>query len=271
MAHLPEWLDALIPELTLPVKLKYVDGKYYAHYPDGKEYPDYTLSEPFDSFEESYDSVKGESGLTVTFDDSLPETIDLLFNGLITQNAGNGRSRAFISSTEADSLHLLEDSYKSWMKFAENEYLQHTDDFLCAYYFVDRHPCFWTRDQVKSNRPGWDDNWRTYGYTQRIDHSVRFNADSSTRVTISFETGPHHAPDYRIHSCDLRLETYGESYEDAMIKLAAKIHKFYNLDGSPRENVEYEKSPLEKLLLERLAADRARQSSSDIPDPYSNQ
>lgn len=267
MANLPEWLDALIPELTLPVNLKYADGKYYAHYPEGKDYPTSAISNPFNTFPEVYESVKIESGYAVVFDESLPEMKDLLIDGLITIDSGDGWGRLFISSTEANSLNILENFYSSWITFAENEYLQHTDDFLCSYYFVDRHPAFWTRDKAYAEKAkgkvGWHDHWTTTGHTKRINHSVVFSENSPTRVSFNVETGPHISPEYVMHSCDLRLEVYGESYEEAIIKLAEKIHKFYNLDGSARENVEYEKSPLEKLLIERLASSRARQSDSD--------
>lgn len=262
MANLPEWLNTLIPEITLPVVLKFSNDKYYAHYPEGQSYPDSTLSKPFDSFDEAYNSVSVESGFGVTFDSSLPENEHLLFDGLITVPDDSGNSRAYISSTEQSHLEILENAYNKWLTTVADEYLKHPSSFLKAYYFVDNHPCFWTRT-MHPKENGWHDSWITSGHAQRLSQFVGYSEESPTGVSFNIEAGPHISPEYVHHSHDLRLEVYGHSYEDAIVKLAAKIHKFYNLDGTAREDVEYEPSPLEKLLVERLEASNSRRAQND--------
>jgi hypothetical protein len=56
---------------------------------------------------------------------------------------------------------------------------------------------------------------------------------------------------HRYH--DLRLDTYEDTYEKGIIATAKLVHKFNDLDGSERPDVDYEKSELEVILEERMA------------------
>lgn len=255
MAKLPEWLTSALSKVLSPVVLKYSDGKYFAQYPEHEDYPGCNLSVPFDTFDEAYNSVRGNAGYSVSFDESLPEKENEWLPGLIGIKTGNSCERTYISSTDWNSLSILENAYSSWIDFATNRYPAAPHNFIDAYYFIDGHPALWTREKPSGESMNFD-NWRTSGHAMRLWSAPFVSKESPTGIYFQLEAGPHVAPDYTYTSHDLRLDVSGTSYEDAIIQLAAKIDKFYDIDGTERPNVEHEPSGLELLLIERLAASK---------------
>jgi hypothetical protein len=259
-AHeLPAWLTDILPEPALPAIIKYHDENYFVHYPENGEYPESKISEAFKTIVEAYDSIKIRE-IDPIFDDSLPELKDKdNRHGMISveSDIGSGFMRALISSTEDDHLKILQYHYSGWRESVD-EYLNHPDDFLIAYYFLDGHPCFWTRELNSSNEVRDPFAWKTSGHAMSLWAMPQFSEKNSTGVTFMMEAGSHIAPAYTSKYHDLRLDVYGTSYEDAIIKTAALVHKFFDLEGNERENVEYEKSQLEvDLTISLIAANEA--------------
>jgi hypothetical protein len=48
------------------------------------------------------------------------------------------------------------------------------------------------------------------------------------------------------------LDIYAQTFEEAVVLLAQKVDKFFDIDGTERPDVEYEKSEIEKTLEERV-------------------
>lgn len=250
---LPKWLNDLLPEPALPAVIKYSEGKYFVDYPEDVEYPESKRSELFDNIVAAYESVNIRV-IDPIFDESLPELKDSDNDkGMVFAESelGPGFAAMLISSTEDDSLKILKYSYINWRNTAE-EYLAHTDDFLMSYYFLDGHPCFWTRKLDNSGNPRDPFDWNTSGHAMNLWSSPSFSKKNSTGVSFEMEAGAHLAPNYTTHGRDFRMDVYGTSYEDAIIQTAARIHKFFDLEGNERENIDYEKSQLELELEARL-------------------
>lgn len=254
-AHeLPKWLTDLLPEPALPAAIKYSDGKYFVHYPENGEYPESAVSEAFDTISQAYESINIRETDPI-FDESLPELEDPHNRGgmiWVDSDLGPGFTSALISSTEGDHLRILKYHYNGWRESVP-EYFAKPDDFLMAYYFLDSHPCFWTRQLTSSGEVRDPFGWKMSGHAMEFWSMPQFSKTSPTGVTFMMESAAHLAPSYIHHGRDLRMDVYGESYNDAIIKTAALIHKFFDLEGNERESVEYEKSQLELDLEDALA------------------
>lgn len=114
------------------------------------------------------------------------------------------------------------------------------DDFRASYAMLDTHPVFWRR---RKEEPTF--TWQDSGLVLNFWHGL---SDEG----MMMEAGAHTDPDFTETYHDLRLDTYGTSYEDCIIQTAALVDKFFHEDGTKREGVEYEKSELELILEERL-------------------
>ena len=143
-----------------------------------------------------------------------------------------------------DNLPELEtDDHREDMQDLEQAYLvgiqnilawrDNKDDFVASYRMLDTHPTFWVR-----NTPEKTLEWKTIGHVQGFWHAL-------SRTGMVMECGSHVPDTYGYHYHNLRLDTYGTSYEDCIVKTAALVDRFFHEDGIEREDVEYEKSQLE--------------------------
>lgn len=253
-AHeLPAWLTNLLPEPALPAAIKFSEGKYFVHYPENGEYPESAISGPFENIVKAYESINTRETDPI-FDESLPELEDSRNRGgmiWVKSDLGSGFTRSLISSTEDDHLNILRYHWDQWQK-STPEYFANPDDFLMAYYFLDGHPCFWTRELTSQGEHRDPFSWKMSGHAMNLWSMPQLSKENSTGVTFMMEAGSHIAPSYTSHYHDLRLDVYGTSYEDAIIKTAALVHKFFDLEGNERENVDYVKSQLEVDLEDSL-------------------
>lgn len=249
---LPKWLDAIIPPAREPYTIDYANGKYVI-FPPGSEYSN--IVSEHDNLVDAYDDAHARDnnddnggGLDIT--DNVPEVKDnSLGKMMLSVPTDNSKFlRALIFITDAERLNMLKYRYYSWLKHA-SAYKNNPDDFMLSYTFVDSHPSFWTHEGA----PGKEEftyNWNTEDYANKL--WIHPTHDDDDNIVFMAEAGSHVPPDYTTHYHDLRLDVYADSYENAISKMAAKVHKFFAPDGSERENVEYEKSHLELLLEERM-------------------
>lgn len=152
--------------------------------------------------------------------------------------------RLLISHTSTDSRIL---QYRSYLGFLQNAlaYLKNPTDFMLAWNFLDHHPFAWYR--WNKERP---DDWATEGLISKMWLQPTY--DKEGNILFMMEAGAAVEPERTSHYHDPRLDVYAPSFNDAIIEMAALVHKFFHLDGSERENVEYEKSELELTLEERM-------------------
>lgn len=151
-------------------------------------------------------------------------------------------SRALISSTKEDSEWLDKHDYYRFLKKTV-KYETNPNDFITAFYWLNAHPAFWWRSREDQTY------WIKEGNSKI---TVDIDKDDNGQVWVMLEHGSAVEPARTQHYHDLRLDIYAHTYEQAIIELAAKVHKFFHVDGSGREDVQYEKSQLELTLEERV-------------------
>lgn len=225
---LPEWLETNLPAIRQVREVKYAE-KTKKFYVEGTK-PRY------DSIVELYDDpVHRNDKYTIIFSDEACAAA-----GFDSDNgfyfAGN---RLLLVMTDKEHRELVEHALQESVALIR-EWRKDKTDFRASYAMLDRHPAFWQRR---------DENPTFYWYTS--DHVQGFwHALSDDGMMM--ETGSHVEPEFTSRYHDLRLDTYGKTFEDCIIATAALVDKFYREDGVERENVKYKKSPLELLLEERI-------------------
>jgi hypothetical protein len=248
---LPDWLSSILPDPEIPVLLQFDNHQYLSVYPDG-------VIEKFSNVETAYKSIK-KSGFTVKFDNSLPE-LTYPGGGIITLPNGS----SCISITSDTRKRLLEESYSGWFNGSGKRYSEGDTSFIGSYDFLDGHPCFWTRREDRDSIDKYPYEWKTNGHVNKFWFEIDRSEDRPNGIVFMMECGAHAVPDYTHHYRDFRFDVWADSFEDAVIQTAALIHKFFNLDGSDRENVEYEKSELELDIESSIEDFKASQQENEV-------
>lgn len=248
LPELPAWLREWVPEPRELLSLDYADGVYSIA---GRDFP---------TLDGAYDWACSEN-LNFDISPSIPGEENGWVFGPVERALGG---RLYFSSTDQDKMMLLQYAYQEFLQAAEG-YLANPTDFLRSYRFLDHHPAFWVREdrprrgQREELNPTWD--WKTGGHAMALwqcpmalgpQDSEEQRAHYPLGYSWAMEAGGHVLPGLQHHYHDLRLDVYGTSLEDAHTQLAALVHKFFNLDGTEREGVEYEKSELELTLEARM-------------------
>lgn len=244
MATFPSWLAESIPDPQEHFVISYKDGQYISK-PPGNDESTYTYHDCLD------DAYYASNGTNVHIDSSVPgnESGDeIFFSGKKTEH---NTVPMFFSLTEQDCIDALARTLQSFINIEVKDYREDPSDFMNAYDFIDRHPAFWTK-MTPHDAENKTLDWNTAGYASKIWAVPSRLKDG--RIGWMMEGGSHVGPEYVSHYHDLRLDVYGDSIEDCYIQLAAKLDKFFDIDGSERENVDYKKSELELVLEERLAS-----------------
>lgn len=245
--ELPKWLADNVPTPRPQGTISYDEAteKYLYTDPQGnvKEFP---------GTEEAYDYVQNETTDDFRFSGNLPDTESLMGTSRTSKESKRGGFRMFITSTDTTQLSLLKSRYKSFLELA-SQYLLNKEDFWLSYNFVKSHPSMWVKE---GHSRFVDENDRlapTFSWnTNEADIWCEPMMGDDGVIRWALEAGAHVPDEYTIRYHDLRLDVWGNTIEDAYIQLAAKLDKFFHLDGTERENVEYEKSKLEIILEERM-------------------
>lgn len=141
--------------------------------------------------------------------------------GMFFQTLDN---RLLISHTQKDSADLLKAEYQQFLKTNES-YLADPTNWALAYRWLQTHPAFWHRSSLESSFWSTDqglwDKWE----------SVLINDDGEVEVLV--EHGPW-LDERTQSSLDHRLDAWGSSFEECYVKFAAKVHKYYGVDGFER-------------------------------------
>lgn len=209
------------------------------------------------TLEEAYEKARtgDRSERNSKFSDRLSEFFDRgMGKSSIFVPMTNGGSRMFILIPQDSRRSSLEYNYVMFQKYAE-AYLKNPTDFELAYTFVDHHPAFWIKEYLPKDlahdaeTPKTFD-WKTGSHAMSLWCVPSFN---NGKTTWMMEAGQH-TPDYRSHYHDFNLDVYAETVEEAFIIMAEKLNKFFNLDGTNREETEDEPSELRDMLTDRMAS-----------------
>lgn len=239
MAALPSWLAEQIPpprpQLTIGrftgencVEVLNAQGDSFGEYP---------------SVEEAYRAVKTDE-VVVTFDESVNGFGGELHDDSFFVEAGESGLLTFLSGlTDETMMENLQEEYLSWLEL-DQKWRQASQDWSVCYQWLNCHPIFWVK-----HVEGPSLFWHTASGLQTLWHDVGYDEDTTV---VMLEHGPHCEPHYLELSHDLRLDVYAPTFEEAFVKLAHLVDKFYDVDGTEREGVEYEPSEWEKEITRRI-------------------
>jgi hypothetical protein len=194
----------------------------------------------FNTFEEAYDYIEREiNGLPVFDSKSISEFYPAYSGGMSGMLVNRETNRLFMSRGDA-SLWDLDLQYKYFKKLAK-KYFKDRKNFYNAYHFLAQHPVFWSlHGELPQSKMlfwetdyGFDKMWHTVyrDRTGKVIHLLEHGPYMDSEEEI---TGVKQIIPCRIPSHDIRLDVIGNTYEEAIIKLAKRVHKFYDLNGEER-------------------------------------
>lgn len=203
---LPAWMD--FPTEEKDVYVLRQDGNAFVL--DGRD-------EPFTSIEEAYDFVEAELNATIDLSEvSKPGEL------VVTDN-----HRLLISFTPTDSLRMQRFGYWSFLQLNE-KYEENPEDFYTAYYWLQSHPAFYYRHENNLNRWIQDDGLGA------MNSSVM---SEGGEVHILLEHGAN-TDEKRVGNnryADYRLDSWGDTFEQAYVRLAQLVHINFDINGVDRE------------------------------------
>jgi hypothetical protein len=193
----------------------------------------------FTKMSEAYDYVNEVlKGNPIFNSDIIPTEGSEVHYGFYEEPVDNG-VRLLLSHSHQDTLYNLEYQYKYAIKCEKRFNKKPT--FYNAYEFLIHHPMSWSRNQKHPNfwrtDSGLDDMWTS---VLRVK-----NEKGKLETVILLEHGPyldselkgkHNSKNNSSHN--FRLDATAKTYEKAIIKLAKRVHKFYNIDGSDKVPLE---------------------------------
>ena len=242
LPNVPSWMVSLMPDVRTPCVLSYNGEKYVVAAPDG-------IVSLFDSCRDAYKTCSDN----VIVDTNVPEYGPF---GVFLINDEGPRSNSKVMlfpSNDQDRVEDIRLIYKDFLTLAER-YKTDSSNFMKSYNFVINHPAFWFK---KDAEPSF---WWEHSYSQKV--WMEPTTDDNGNIVWMLEAGSRVLPGAHSHYHDMRLDVYAPTVEDGYVQLAALVHKFFHLDGTERENVDYEPSEDEVALREAIAEHKASLSKS---------
>jgi hypothetical protein len=244
LAPLPSFytFDEPTPCYTLTVTV--VEGKVQVTVTDDEGN---VVGDVFNGLETAYDYVRNELQGDIVFAGDMEAATgekdnDMMVTVPVTGSNGRTHHRLLMSRTDSDTEYMAKSNYLYFLK-STLRYEANATDFMTCFHWLNGHPAFWTRYSVDRNDWNTESNGSIW---------LGVTTDNDGKPVIMLETGGAVEPERTSRYHDLRLDVYAPTYEQAIVQLAAKVHKFFDVDGSERENVEYQKSALELKLDESI-------------------
>lgn len=186
-----------------------------------------------------------ELGYDIYLTSELEESpeVDFIAGQMAFLTVNHGDGEMVFGKSEGRELEI--NNYYGFLRTAKS-WMQHQDDVVLAYSFLQYHPAFWYRYTHANGSQSWvtDDGMKSL-WTNPAYHEGK--------LVVMLELGSAIPPQRVNHYREHRLDVWGTSFEDAYIQLAKKVHKFYSLDGEERKDVVHPLTAVEAKVLERLA------------------
>jgi hypothetical protein len=249
--ELPAWFPAppVLPSRT--IRAVEIEGEW-------KVVIDELPGEVWDTPVEAYDSVK-ERDIDITLDKSLnrDEWGHFIGSGMFFANKATPDAtsvRGLIGRTQADHLWLDKSRYSYYLRDTD-EYRADPENWVKAYNWLEAHPMFWINTD-----PTYYLGWQKENGLSDLWTSVGTHANGEPYVML--EGGPH-TDDFSQRSLDHRLDAVGATFEEAYIKFAKNVDKYYDKSGEERhfEGDDHETMGLPPELIERLNEYKERESN----------
>jgi hypothetical protein len=197
----------------------------------------------FNDFVSAYDYVSQELGGVADFDaDKIMESNPTRYKGFMRTIIDNESNRLCLAYGNHYVIEDLEQSLSYFTKKIAKRYLKDPKDFYNSYTFLNYHPLFWSLFGDINKRGVLF--WQTDEGLEKMWHSVyKRKKDGKTihllehgenlEEEVEFEGKILNVPS-RHPSHDPNLDVVSTNYEKAIIKLAKRVNKLYDLTGQPR-------------------------------------
>lgn len=203
---------------------------------------DYSYLDEDDDDNEN-DEERKRSLLDILYDNFFTKYDDIESTRSISWKNDKGTYSAFFENSFAKKVSGLVYDIKMFEEVTAQAYYDHPDNFIYAYKFIGDHPMFWTLPYFKDRSTHVKDTflyWITDAGIEGL--SVNFytedDHDDNSKIICRIECGEHVAPKYNMHYFSPLLTVYGDNYEEAIIRCAAKISQYYYDDGTPKPGYE---------------------------------
>lgn len=221
---LPRWLEDQLPEPLPCLHIFYESGAFYlSHSPN-----DLCFGNIMDAYEYA---TRFEAEFQIVFDPSVNghggnlDGVQFYADG--THFETQKPHKFLLAALDTNErMFGLKYSYFNWLTGRSMAYNDDPEDFYHAYNFLTHHPLFWIKPTTTRSY-----DWKTSQGLQ----SARMNV-SNTREELLFSLshGGHRRTDYTNYYRDPKMVGYGRTYEEAVISLADKVNRLYDLDGYAR-------------------------------------
>lgn len=216
--ELPKWLQDELPEKK-PIQTITWSAEHSGFYIKESESPTY-YSDAYDL----YRVIQQNSNVDCMLDDSINGK-----NGVEgDKHFASVNNKLMIVSTDEDKEHLLKMDYYHWVNNIHVDYINNPNDHFVAYNWLVHHPVFWWR-----NTPNKTFTWNT---DSGLLQSYVYITNHKNKPMVIIEVGEH-TTDYTAHYHNVDLDTSARSFDKLYVKLAARINKLFNYDGSPVETL----------------------------------
>lgn len=155
-----------------------------------------------------------------------------VIEGLVLESSTN---RMIVSHTAQDTINNLKEDYYDFLEF-DREYSEKTEEWATAYNWVMYHPAFYHRGAPNATFWEFDNGWA--GKWESV-----YNKEDGSAIVI-IEHGPFLGTDRVQNSHDPRLDSSGETFEEAYVNFAKQVNKHYDILGEDRKLVEEEEPEL---------------------------
>lgn len=262
---LPQWLQKVTPQETKDTIIKYDENESIFYIDDEK-------MTTFKNIESVYDYVKNHR-MHFIFDESVitwcentkdnheensysEDTAEEVFqqtshlrklqdifykkygyrsiNKMITyKNSDDTYSAMFENSSKGNIVETVLD-IKYFEEVTAKAYHDHPKNFMYSYNFINQHPMFWLMKKMTDGKIFWIDDAGVEGlsiYFYNEDEN-----DDNSPVLCVIETGEHVEPEYTSRYFSPLLTIRASTYEQAIIKCAARLARFYKDDGTAKDD-----------------------------------
>jgi len=216
---LPDWVFEPMPKNYRPLATI-----YYSH--DDSLFKAAGATSSSDKIEDLYSELKNKN-YDVFISDNIPKRFgSFLVQGLfLCPEDDKGSSQALFSTSSREAVQSLEEDLTDFVTIKHPEYEENSHDWVLAHNWLSYHPAFW--------RHSFDFHWDIDDGLRDLDVNVFY--DSDLQPCCALELGEHLPPEYKSRYYDPRLDASGRTFEEAIVKLAKNVNKYFTPMGVERE------------------------------------
>lgn len=154
---------------------------------------------------------------------------DSIVGRTIVVPAHNGYTQMMFDNSDYLLLKTQLDFIQDFIDNEAKAYHENPKDFLLSYEFINQHTAFWKKFKTSKTDFMWSKEEGISGIWQT------FYRDDDGDIICLMETGEHESPEYKHLTTRQELNTYANTYENAIILLARSVAQTYYDNGDSKK------------------------------------